>query len=225
MFSFALMNFLPTEKIIIDTLLYHWDRVINAVSGVDMQWLSSSYGVPTSIITMLNDHERLLVVFVATAVTEFFFWSSIFFFMVLIEKFNIFGLKKYKIKGNQPASSTMIRDCFVDVAIGHFIVRPILLIILYPYLKICLNFNVSELPSLWTICWQIIVCIQVDDCMFYWSHRLLHHKMLYKYIHKKHHEFKQTVAIAVEWAHPVEDLLGNTLPTIVSSLAFYNTSM
>jgi sterol desaturase/sphingolipid hydroxylase (fatty acid hydroxylase superfamily) len=42
----------------------------------------------------------------------------------------------------------------------------------------------------------------------------LHHKSIYKYIHKKHHTFKESIGIASEYAHPVEDVLANTIPTI-----------
>lgn len=46
---------------------------------------------------------------------------------------------------------------------------------------------------------QIFVCIMVDDTLFYWSHRLLHHPKIYGMIHKKHHTFKHTIGIAVEY--------------------------
>jgi hypothetical protein len=40
--------------------------------------------------------------------------------------------------------------------------------------------------------------MQIDDCLFYWSHRLMHHRLLYKHIHKQHHQFRHCVALAVE---------------------------
>ena len=44
----------------------------------------------------------------------------------------------------------------------------------------------------------------IVDFMFYWVHRSLHWSGVYKYIHKQHHMFKQSVGIAAEYAHPVE---------------------
>lgn len=52
--------------------------------------------------------------------------------------------------------------------------------------------------------WQFAVCMQVDDFFFYWSHRALHHRLLYRRIHKKHHDFKHSITISAEWCHPLE---------------------
>merc|ERR1711991_1118755 len=53
------------------------------------------------------------------------------------------------------------------------------------------------------------------DFAFYWEHRLAHHPALYKYVHKQHHLFKQSVAVAYEFAHPAEGLLVNGLPLFI----------
>jgi len=55
----------------------------------------------------------------------------------------------------------------------------------------------------------------VEDTVFYWGHRTLHTKYLYKYIHKKHHTFNDTICIAYIYAHPVEYFFSNILPMIV----------
>jgi sterol desaturase/sphingolipid hydroxylase (fatty acid hydroxylase superfamily) len=58
----------------------------------------------------------------------------------------------------------------------------------------------------------------VDDFLFYWSHRLAHHKLFYATIHKQHHLFKYTLPIATEYCHPLEDLFVNTLSSIAGPL-------
>ena len=59
---------------------------------------------------------------------------------------------------------------------------------------------------------------QVDDALFYWSHRAMHEsRWLYKHVHRQHHQFVHTVGLAVEYAHPAEDL-ANAVATMAGPL-------
>eukprot|EP00300_Choanocystis_sp_HF-7_P042737 c9439_g1_i1.p1 GENE.c9439_g1_i1~~c9439_g1_i1.p1 ORF type:complete len:168 (+),score=23.14 c9439_g1_i1:446-949(+) len=78
----------------------------------------------------------------------------------------------------------------------------------------------SSLPSMSTVLVQIFACMWVDDTLFYWGHRVLHHPKLYAKIHKQHHKFFVPSALAVEYAHPVEDLF-NTVCTVSAPLLFH----
>jgi methylsterol monooxygenase len=53
---------------------------------------------------------------------------------------------------------------------------------------------------------------------FYYSHRLLHHPRIYKYIHKKHHEFIAPIGVSAVYAHPVEHFLSNIFPVLLGPL-------
>lgn len=59
---------------------------------------------------------------------------------------------------------------------------------------------------------DILVCILLREVLFYYSHRLLHHPRLYARIHKMHHRFVAPVALAAQYAHPIEQVFANTLP-------------
>ena len=47
---------------------------------------------------------------------------------------------------------------------------------------------------------------------------MLHHRLLYPHVHKVHHQFKGSIPIAAEHAHPVEQLFGNYVPVLLTPL-------
>lgn len=59
--------------------------------------------------------------------------------------------------------------------------------------------------------------IMVEYTVFFWSHRMLHQPWIYPYIHKMHHEFYNSIVLTCEYAHSVEYIFGNSLPSIVGS--------
>eukprot|EP00049_Salpingoeca_infusionum_P009786 m.166578 g.166578 ORF g.166578 m.166578 type:complete len:282 (-) comp14443_c0_seq1:200-1045(-) len=68
------------------------------------------------------------------------------------------------------------------------------------------------------IFWLLVDMI-AEDTAFYWCHRAIHHRSVYKYVHKIHHEFKAVNGFAAVYAHPLEFVVGNLVPlTIGTSL-------
>jgi sterol desaturase/sphingolipid hydroxylase (fatty acid hydroxylase superfamily) len=72
----------------------------------------------------------------------------------------------------------------------------------------------EEIPDTKTIVWQFIFFLLMEDLFFYIGHSTLHRPQFY-WIHKKHHEYANTVSIAAEYAHPIEHVFGNSLPTFI----------
>ena len=50
------------------------------------------------------------------------------------------------------------------------------------------------------------------------GYRLFHHPMLYKHIHKIHHEWTAPIGVVSIYAHPLEHLVSNLLPLIIGPI-------
>lgn len=54
---------------------------------------------------------------------------------------------------------------------------------------------------------SIVTFITFTDACIYWIHRFLHHKLIYKYIHKDHHKWKIPTPFASHAFHPMDGFL------------------
>lgn len=94
-------------------------------------------------------------------------------------------------------------------------VLPVAVYLVLDYFQVLEQHSMSmeDLPDAKTLALTITLFMVVEDFLFYFTHRLLHWRLIYPYIHKMHHTHGTTVGIAAEYAHPIEFLFSNMLPT------------
>lgn len=80
----------------------------------------------------------------------------------------------------------------------------------------CTATPLRELPTLQKILIDIVVISILEEFYFYYIHRLMHHKSIYKYVHKKHHEWTAPVAAIAFYCHPLEHIFLNLIPVSTS---------
>ena len=104
------------------------------------------------------------------------------------------------------------------LALNQFVLLPVLLAIFTALLVAVRGWEVdSQLPSLGRFLLEIggqAICAPI---VFYTGHRFLHQRWWMKHVHRVHHEFRTTTALASEYAHPVEFVIGNFLAMVTGA--------
>lgn len=79
--------------------------------------------------------------------------------------------------------STIEKYQAMQVSITNIVLSSLGIYLIYP------NLSIIHYSTIITIQLLKFICILlISDFMFYFIHRIMHHKYIYKYVHKKHHE-------------------------------------
>jgi sterol desaturase/sphingolipid hydroxylase (fatty acid hydroxylase superfamily) len=97
------------------------------------------------------------------------------------------------------------------LARNQFLFLPVLLMVLTDLMLARGWRPEAELPSLGRLSLELALQTVSALIIFYSTHRFLHRKFWMKRVHRIHHEFKTTTALASEYAHPIEFATGNFL--------------
>jgi len=126
-------------------------------------------------------------------------------------------LDKYAIRAGNRYLPPLVQqyEAIREASIDTFIIKPILLFSTFPLLGgPFLSFN-TALPSVTEAIWQILLMLTIFATSLFWIHLALHKvTWLYKNVHKKHHEFHETVGFAAQFHHPIE-ALASTLHVVL----------
>jgi len=114
--------------------------------------------------------------------------------------------KKWKI---------MFKKTMRVILINALVVLPLMVTIEPFFAGVRYKKEIEELPSSFELLWQLTFCMFCEDFTSYHTHKAIHHKWIYPYIHKLHHEYYMPVSISAEFAHPIEFIVSNMLPSVV----------
>ncbi|MCJ1359836.1 MAG: hypothetical protein MMC33_009839 [Icmadophila ericetorum] len=157
-----------------------------------------------------------IIEFIGTlAIQLLFFWLPATIYLSIDHLFPTFSHRhKLQPQLKQPTASE-IKDCLYVVLRNQVISGLIHVSLLtLGYLsggKPVYDFS-PKLPSYQKLISDVIFCVVLREVLFYYCHRILHLPALYPKIHKVHHRFTAPVALAAQYAHPLEHFFANTLP-------------
>ncbi|XP_066574149.1 methylsterol monooxygenase 1 [Amia ocellicauda] len=117
-------------------------------------------------------------------------------------------MQKYKIQPDKPETWEKQWKCFKMLLFNHFCIQLPMICGTYHFTEFfSIPYDWDSMPRWPFLLAQCFGCAVIEDTWHYFLHRLLHHKRVYRYIHKVHHEFTSPFGMQAEYAHPLETII------------------
>ncbi len=128
-------------------------------------------------------------------------------------------LRTYRLQARPPPADRFFWPSLARLARNLLCVLA-LSVALWPLLRLS-AVHAGGWPAWFDVAWQLPVFLVVDDACFYFLHRGLHARWIFRHVHAVHHRVRAPSAIAGGYFHPVEyaliSLLAMLGPLVVGS--------
>lgn len=129
-------------------------------------------------------------------------------------------LSCWRLEPNKETRKEVTQAAWKEGILNAFLVHPFIWYLLWKPLGQGVIIVDDQIPPLSEYIIFHFFALLCNDQLFYWSHRCFHEfPFLYKF-HKQHHEFNFSRGVAAEYAHALEGVVSNILPTF-SGCIFY----
>jgi len=117
-------------------------------------------------------------------------------------------MQRFKIQQDKPETKDKQWKCLRLLLFSHFCIQLPMMFGMYPFTQMFgIPYDWDQMPRWYELAARVFVCAVIEDTWHYWLHRLLHHKRLYKHVHKIHHTFQAPFGMVAEYAHPIETVV------------------
>jgi methylsterol monooxygenase len=163
------------------------------------------------------DYDDVFHISVLTFCIHEISWIILNLFYLCLDKYKLF--QQYRVTPDTVHIDHQVA-VFKELFLKHLFLLFPAQILSYPLLKyLRITADQQDIRSPYYIVMQLIVLNVIEDFIFYWVHRCLHHPYLYKRIHITHHKFDSmlghTFSLNGEYAHYIENIFNDFVPMMI----------
>ena len=144
-------------------------------------------------------------------------------FEFIFKNYFIIKFIDYNIKNRENIKNDIVKEDYKNEFAIAFLSSSLIETVTYMTIK-SLLFDNSKINYLYDLLYFIpfsFIFEFIFDFFHYWTHRICHiNPFLYKYVHKSHHKFRNTISILTFYHSPLDLIITNSIPQILTLLIF-----
>jgi sterol desaturase/sphingolipid hydroxylase (fatty acid hydroxylase superfamily) len=115
--------------------------------------------------------------------------------------------RSFQIAGGKAPDPALSRSALREVLLGQAAFPFACYFVVYPLWTLAGGSMSAPWPPFWLLALHLLAFIAIEDTIFYFGHRGLHTRWLFRHVHFRHHRFRIVRSHVAEYAHPLENLL------------------